>query len=1191
MTKIRLLFSLLGLAALVALVWFAGPLLSFGGSAPLDSELRRLLLVAALVALWACAVAWRVVALRRAERRLAEGLTAAPAAPAPTADDDAMTRALEEAELLRDRFRAAMALLRKAGRRGGRRLSELPWYILIGPPGAGKTTALQNSGLHFPLADHHHGAQPLHGVGGTRHCDWWFTDEAVLIDTAGRYTTQDSDATVDSSAWTAFLALLRRHRRPHPINGIVVAISLEDVLTLDAAQREQQGRAIQQRIAELNTTLGLRFPVYVMLTKADRVAGFTEFFGHLSRTARDQVWGMTFAAEEADALGRFAPEYDALVGRLNEEMLTRLDQERDPARRTLLFGFPREAAMLRDDLGHFLASVFRGSRFEQPPWLRGVYLTSATQAGTPIDRALEAVTRSIGLRTLPPVATAAAGSGRSYFLADLLQRVIIPEAGLVGFDRRAERRRAWRHGLACGAAALGVAAGVSVWAAAYARGQAAVTQLLQRLEAYEAAFPAAGTPLDRAEPPATEAAAWNAMLPRLDALRDLAATADAAAPGDRGLRQTRALDATARRAYLRELNRLLAPRLAAALARSLRAAQGQTDPTYAALKGYLMLGQPQHLDAAYLRALLQSLWDRDLPRQATSVARLQGHLAALLAGGLAPQPLEAEQVRDARAVLDRVPLAELAYSRIKREALAHDELHYWLVDAVGAAGAARFERRSGLPADPGLPGLYTARGYAAVFVPQSLRLAQSLRSETWVIASEAGAPRAAEVASLADDVGDLYAADYIQAWKGWLADLRIAGPRTPAQGLDALAALSGRNSALRALLLAADRQTRLVPAGAEDGSAGGGGLLRARQELAQWLKADAARKAGPVDQRPPARIAAAFADLGALVQADKDGRAPLDAVIERLAALYAELAALQDQPLADPARRPDGAAARSVIQIALAQPQPLKDWLLQIAGGSVQLGEQQQAAALQKKRADDAKALREKINAAWQSEVLPFCTAAVSHRYPVDKRSASDITLQDFSRLFGPRGLIDSFVQTHLRPFIDAGSKPWRWRSADDIDLGAAPQALRPLQIAAAAREAFFRDAAAAPGIDFALRPLPGGPEGPQVTLAQGGQQWPDRAAPAQFKAMHWPAADGGQPLSLTVADARGGTPQTRGAEGPWALFRLLDQATLERLAADRIVATFGAPARAAQIELHASSVVNPFQPLALDQFQCPQGF
>ena len=47
------------------------------------------------------------------------------------------------------------------------------------------------------------------GVGGTRLCDWWFTENAVLIDTAGRYTTQDSDAAVDRAGWDAFLDLLK----------------------------------------------------------------------------------------------------------------------------------------------------------------------------------------------------------------------------------------------------------------------------------------------------------------------------------------------------------------------------------------------------------------------------------------------------------------------------------------------------------------------------------------------------------------------------------------------------------------------------------------------------------------------------------------------------------------------------------------------------------------------------------------------------------------------------------------------------------------------------------------------------------------------------------------------------------------------------------------------------------------------
>ena len=104
--------------------------------------------------------------------------------------------------MLQDRFKQALQTLKKSrlgGRGGPRYLYQLPWYVIIGPPGAGKTTALKNSGLNFPLQEGF-GSDPVKGIGGTRNCDWWFTDESVILDTAGRYTTQDSDQVADAEA-------------------------------------------------------------------------------------------------------------------------------------------------------------------------------------------------------------------------------------------------------------------------------------------------------------------------------------------------------------------------------------------------------------------------------------------------------------------------------------------------------------------------------------------------------------------------------------------------------------------------------------------------------------------------------------------------------------------------------------------------------------------------------------------------------------------------------------------------------------------------------------------------------------------------------------------------------------------------------------------------------------------------------
>jgi len=115
----------------------------------------------------------------------------------------------------------ALTTLKAASGNKSGYLYDLPWYVIIGPPGAGKTTALVNSGLKFPLS---RGTTPaaVAGVGGTRYCDWWFTEEAVLIDTAGRYTYADSDAGMRNGLFREPPNRSNAcRRRPRPRAGVV----------------------------------------------------------------------------------------------------------------------------------------------------------------------------------------------------------------------------------------------------------------------------------------------------------------------------------------------------------------------------------------------------------------------------------------------------------------------------------------------------------------------------------------------------------------------------------------------------------------------------------------------------------------------------------------------------------------------------------------------------------------------------------------------------------------------------------------------------------------------------------------------------------------------------------------------------------------------------------------------------------
>ncbi|TIV94288.1 MAG: type VI secretion system membrane subunit TssM, partial [Mesorhizobium sp.] len=417
------IFSLLALAGFSAAVWYAGPLIRFADTRPLGPAWLRATIIGVTVALLALVYGIRLWQARKAQKALEKAI-----ARGDERNDDS--------QVLEARMSEAIATLKQSS---GRRnfLYEIPWYVIIGPPGAGKTTALVNSGLKFPLAGSGN-AQPVAGVGGTRSCDWWFTDDAVLIDTAGRYTTQESDRERDKASWLAFLGLLKKYRTRQPINGVILAISLADLIGLDDQQLDAHVTEIRSRLRELHETLKIQFPVYLLFTKADLVSGFMDYFGDLDEARRRKVWGTTFQTTDRNRnmIGEAPAEFDALARQLAEELADRLQDEADPVARIAIFGFPVQFGALRTRVVRFVTSLFDPSRSQVKVSLRGLYFSSGTQEGTPIDQVLGAIGRSFGGASQAHLS----GTGKSFFLHDLLAKVIFPEAGWVSFDRTAERR-------------------------------------------------------------------------------------------------------------------------------------------------------------------------------------------------------------------------------------------------------------------------------------------------------------------------------------------------------------------------------------------------------------------------------------------------------------------------------------------------------------------------------------------------------------------------------------------------------------------------------------------------------------------------------------------------------------------------------------------------------------------------------
>jgi type VI secretion system protein ImpL len=1163
--------TLVGAIALSLVVWFIGPLIAIGEFRPFETELGRMIAVMAILVVWGLVNVLGRAKEAKTNKDMVQTLTEAQAGPGKGAE----AASAEEVGLLKTRIEEALQVLRKSSQaRGGKYLYQLPWYMIIGPPGAGKTTALVNSGLNFPLAAKY-GKDPVKGVGGTRNCDWWFTDEAVLIDTAGRYTTQDSDETVDQAAWKGFLGLLKKFRPRQPINGALVAISLPDVALMQQADRLSNAHAIRARLKELQDEFGVRFPVYVLFTKADLVAGFVEFFDNLGKEDREQVWGMTFALERgkgddaAPIIGQFGAEFDALVQRLNDNLLDRIQAETDIGKRTLIWGFPSQVASLRQPLQEFLDEIFMPNRYEGRPLLRGIYLTSGTQEGTPIDRMMSAVAATFGIDRQR--LSGFSGAGRSYFLTRLLKGVVFPEASIVSANPKVEKRQAllrWGAYAAAAAVVLGLGA---AWTTSYFGNRGLIEDVEAKVADYEKQVQPVGNTLV-ADGDLVKA------LPALDTLRDMPAgyahrDESVAASLTFGLYQGDKLGQQEIIAYQKGLNTIFLPRLLVRVADQIRTNIGNSDFVQEGLKVYLMLGGQGPLDKDLIRAWFKQVdWPAAYPGQQGQATRdrLALHLDAMLEAPLAEIALDGRVIDASRRVLLQTPMAARAYQQIRQSAEARALPEWRLADHAGPAADRALRRASGKPFAEGVPGFYTHDGFWKVFMPKLATISRDTAKERWVL-GEKGGGEDAVTKKLEDDVAQLYMTDYAQRWDQLVADVGIVPIRSLPQAAEVLNVLSGPTSPLKLFLVDVAKETKLTQPPALPGGAAGQAAAKAAGAAGAKIAALAA-KAAP--QGPPLgqAIDDRFQRLHDFVGLGKPAGqpAPIDDFLRSLNDVYLAL----NQAVA--ANNPKGAgpAAAKLANEASRTPPAVATAMNSLATSLKAIGSGD---------------LKTTIADAWRTNVLPFCRQALDNRYPMKRDSQVDVTIDDFTQLFAPGGKIDTFFNANLKPYVDTTKSPWRVQKVDDVELAIASDALAQFERAARIRDSFFAAGAAKPQMKFVITPVALDNRVTQVLLELEGQDLTYAHGPPRSVPVQWPGAAGNNRGRVAFQPQPAGQSASITKTGPWALFRLFDEGKVEQgPLTDKARVTFDVGGRTVTYELQANSVINPLTSKELGAFRCP---
>jgi type VI secretion system protein ImpL len=1073
---------------------------------------------------------------------------------------------------------------------GGDALYSLPWYAIVGPPGAGKTTALRYSGLSFPYLDPDNAG--VRGVGGTRNCDWWFTNEAILLDTAGRYTTQSEDR----DEWTAFLDTLKLYRKHKPLNGVIVAVSVSELIDASETEIQQTAERIRDRVDEMQSRLRMVLPVYVLFTKCDLVAGFSEFFGDLKRSDRGQIWGATFdlKADKSKVGPLFDAEFDGLVSNLHKRTIRRIGAGRGTrAEKERVYQFPLEFAAIKGNLSQFMDAAFRpsageGTKGKVPttPILRGFYFTSGTQEGKPLDRVVGAMGRAFGLRAVEkdePKPT----EGKSFFLKDVFERVVFPDKDIAARTEE-EIRRLWVQRVAIAAAAA-LFASVLLFPAIWSfRDNRALVQETAKISEECAA-------LDWTEgdviPKIEQLDELRAHLEKLDQWREEGPPVSMRW----GMYQGDKLFAPAVEQYIAALNKGFIQPVKVQLESQLKRASGANYlEEYEALKTYLLLGKDKvywsHLPELerWQVARLTREWAVALREQSGAVSetdlrdKIVGHVSyyvSLRKRSLGDVPVAGEDLNPqvvafARDALTRVGEADRYYKQFV------DALQSERIDPKGADStenlryppvtlssmfadreqaltvlSSRKKKREGKYQE--IRGPYTFAGHEAVLA--SLKDGYKiLEREQWVVPlTEEERRQPDRIKKALERVRQDYDNQYVTEWTDFFRDIDVKVPQNNVEAIDEFKVLATADWPYARLLKALRDNTQFEKVAEEQADNADkdpkGGVIdqlrqRARRKIDSKLRTPGASQllagAGVSDEVRADPVPKAFekmVDFG-FPKAPKEGEPPppsgLGGYISDLEQLAAEMQVLEEGP-------PNGDTKKATQLFEKAVAEAEKRLLSLDATGQRLMRElllnplRQSYKAMLKSAGGAASGL-------WEVTVWPPYKDTIQGRYPFNSASRRDASFEDFVAFYRPKdGVLWGFYETYLKDFhmkvghkfIPAthlqGAQPAKRYTPFNSNL------YNCLERADEISDALFHGGTD-PKLAFNVSLTTVSPIVSEIVFELDGVQRVYKNEKEFWKGFEWPGPNGPTGAAIRIKGAGGLDEEVR-RDGPWGFWRLLE--------------------------------------------------
>jgi len=1015
----------------------------------------------------------------------------------------------EKVQDLKTRFNEAMRIVKNSSIYKNKQTAgyELPWYLMVGAETEGKTSMLENSGLDFPL-NINYDKRSVTEAGSTKSFQWYFAEHAIFIDMPGNYISNQRSEE-DLALWESFLKLFGKKRWKRPINGIVLTISVDTLMEKNEKELEQYAKDLRDRFDEISHAFMSNIPIYLLVSKTDKITGFKEYFTGISEEEKDEVLGVTFDDEtESIDTSVIQPELEALLQRLNSAVLDKVNKEWDTDARSKILLFCNEFSALFEKLNMFVDIGFAQTRYRKPLMLRGIYFTSVPHGNTlPVAQEFEEST----MASMEPQ--------KGMFIQKLLSDIIFPEADIIKMDTSYKKNQRVKHIGALAASVAIVAATTIYW----------IQDFNSRLDSLDKSEKAM-LEYDGTRKQITAKTDFEKILISLNQIKEI--KNDNEEDMENNVWQVAYFKVADRNRILEEhykeaLEDILLPRIAEFIEGQIAASIGDYDLTWESTKAYSMLKNEERRDKDFLKAWLATAWSHLYPNMNATQNDLNMHFANLLDYGFAPYELSESTLTLARKQLLEFGHEALVYKELKDEAKEKNLRDFRFSESLGSYASA-FEGSDYL-----VPGFYTKKGFEDVIIADGKGLIKKLVANNWVVGYSTDLSDS-ELNEMYAKVQNYYFIDYKKHWVAALSSLKVPNYKSISEINNQLTVLTSGTSPIVGVLQALKENTMIyTPAEKLQMKAESTAINGKAAAIASQHAIEKAKKI--TNNTSVKNIREYFSTYNRLLDKDNKPTPKLATAMLKLNNVYQEMTAIYGSvtPEKDAYRivldRISGRHEPIIMQIS-ALPRPVDKWFKK---------------ALKNDWAYLLSRTKKYINQQYQQEVLGYYNDKIRGRYPLVKNSRkNDIRIQDFEEFFKKNGVIDTFYQNYVATFVKLDSRrgTYKYRTIDGSNMYINKSFMNAMLNVQDIRKTFFASKGDFIGTSFYLKPHSLGRKLARMEYHYDESYIAYEHGPIKSRKVVWPAESLNNIAKFSMFNLQKDRVVEDSEEGEWAFFKLVDK-------------------------------------------------